>query len=149
MALWLCLRTFCLRVLRVTGVLSDQPKLTLRTSDYVITAEALSLVPANYTWMSCSSANDRYVRLRPVGRGVPPEFLSDPRPVVKQLRVRVLDRDRQRFGDRLRRLLQEESAGLLQQAAGQRKPFQVLPDQLGGPLVRKSESVSAAAPVCK
>lgn len=59
MMVWFCLWTFCLRVLRVTGFVSDAPKFTLRTDDFNIMVETVSLVPANYTWMSCSSANDR------------------------------------------------------------------------------------------
>lgn len=40
---------------------SDNPKLNFRTNELFNTFETVTLVPANYTWMSCSAANDRYV----------------------------------------------------------------------------------------
>lgn len=42
------------------GFVSDAPLLKLSESENTITCETVSLVPANYTWMSCSSSIDKY-----------------------------------------------------------------------------------------
>lgn len=64
-------------VLRVTGFLSDPPKITFRTDGAGVIAEVASLVPANYTWMTCSSANNRFVCHRDSeGRYPPPQASS-------------------------------------------------------------------------
>lgn len=142
---WFCLRTFCLRGLRVTRFVSDSPKLTFRSGTINITVEVASVVPANYTWMSCSPANDRYARLQMFS--VPPDFLSRPRPVLKQLRVRLLlDRDPGHVRDGLRRLLQDGIPGLPRKTAGERATCQVLPDKLTGLLLQSKACVAVAAP---
>lgn len=43
-----------------TGFVSETPVFNLNENSSTITCETVSLVPANYIWMSCSSSNDRY-----------------------------------------------------------------------------------------
>lgn len=42
------------------GFVSEEPVFKLTAIGNMFTCETVSLVPANYTWMSCSSSNDRY-----------------------------------------------------------------------------------------
>ncbi len=41
-----------------TNFVSEEPNFIFKTNDYNSTVTFVSLVPANYTWMSCSSLND-------------------------------------------------------------------------------------------